>query len=114
MNKSEYALLLQDPRWNIVRVRILKRDLLVCRECGIGNCKLNVHHKRYVEGALPWEVADKYLITLCDNCHSKAHEKRVISSFTRKKGLRRDLTRKPPKSKIWVEGIGLVEAFRKK
>jgi 5-methylcytosine-specific restriction endonuclease McrA len=85
MTKSEYAKLLTDPRWNEVRIRILKRDNFTCRSCKASGVRLNVHHKIYVEGKMPWEVPDKFLRSLCDECHAKAHEGRLISSFIRKK-----------------------------
>jgi hypothetical protein len=85
MTKSEYAQLLLTAEWNEVRIRILKRDKFVCRHCGAKDCRLSVHHKIYLEGKLPWEVPDKFLISLCDDCHAKAHENRLISSFIKKR-----------------------------
>jgi len=38
---------------------------------------LNVHHLAYYEGLEPWECPDDELITLCYNCHMKAHEKKI-------------------------------------
>jgi 5-methylcytosine-specific restriction endonuclease McrA len=106
MTKSEYAKLLLESRWNEVRLRILHRDNLSCRGCGAFNCRLSVHHKIYIEGKMPWEVPDKYLVSLCDICHTKAHENRLISSFIRKPKKKRG--GKMPKSKVWIEGKGLV------
>ena len=34
---------------------------------------LNVHHKYYIKGKAPWEYEDDALITLCEDCHKKAH-----------------------------------------
>lgn len=84
MTKSEYAKLLLTETWNIVRKRVLLRDQYRCRRCGATDCRLSVHHKIYLEGKMPWEVPDKYLETLCDKCHEKAHEGRLISSFIKK------------------------------
>lgn len=34
---------------------------------------LNVHHTYYIKGKAPWEYEDDALITLCEDCHKKAH-----------------------------------------
>lgn len=59
------------------------RDSFTCQKCG---CKrhLQVHHKRYIKGKKPWEIEDKYLITLCRECHQKEHDIRPIKSFSYK------------------------------
>lgn len=36
---------------------------------------LNVHHKYYIQDRKPWEYPDEALITLCESCHQKMHEK---------------------------------------
>ncbi len=38
---------------------------------------LNVHHKYYVYGKKPWEYEEKALVTLCEDCHQKRHDKPV-------------------------------------
>ena len=38
---------------------------------------LNVHHKYYILGKKPWEYEDNALVTLCENCHHKRHEKPI-------------------------------------
>lgn len=38
---------------------------------------LNVHHKYYVRGKKPWEYVDDVLVTLCESCHQKRHEKQI-------------------------------------
>lgn len=35
---------------------------------------LNIHHKYYVWGNNPWNYPNDALITLCEDCHQKAHE----------------------------------------
>ena len=47
---------------------------------------LQVHHKHYVEGKLPWEYPNEYLITLCNWCHFELHQKQVIPVFIEIKG----------------------------
>jgi 5-methylcytosine-specific restriction endonuclease McrA len=34
---------------------------------------LNVHHKYYINGHMPWEYNNDSLITLCNECHQKRH-----------------------------------------
>lgn len=36
---------------------------------------LNIHHAYYIKGHKPWEYRDDALVTLCENCHKKRHEK---------------------------------------
>ena len=36
---------------------------------------LNIHHNFYVHGLKPWEYKDEVLVTLCESCHQKRHEK---------------------------------------
>lgn len=76
MTKAEYAEYLLDPRWRRKRRIILERDGNKCTACGRTNY-LHVHHKKY-EGTYPWDTRDIYLITLCKNCHKKAHKGKEI------------------------------------
>ena len=36
---------------------------------------LNIHHKYYIQGHKPWEYDNEALVTLCEDCHKKRHEK---------------------------------------
>ena len=38
---------------------------------------LNVHHKYYIKDKAPWEYEDDALITLCEDCHQKAHHSHI-------------------------------------
>lgn len=38
---------------------------------------LNVHHTYYIKGKAPWEYEDDALITLCEDCHQKAHQSNI-------------------------------------
>jgi len=70
----KYRQLINTYEWAIRRFQIMRRDKFQCTKCGImARNQLRVHHKRYIKGLLPWEYKDKYLITLCDECHSKIH-----------------------------------------
>jgi hypothetical protein len=78
MNKN-YQILLKHPLWFEKRVQILKRDNNKCINCG-GIDKLQVHHRQYHFSktsktfAPPWNYKNKYLITLCNNCHNSGHK----------------------------------------
>ena len=71
MKETEYSLKLKHPLWKAKREKILKRDGFLCQKCSSGK-NLQVHHKKYI--GEPWEVPDKYLITLCKSCHFKEHK----------------------------------------
>lgn len=76
-NKS-YSELLQDPRWQKKRLEIYNRDNWTCQMCGNGltdGVPLNIHHRVYHKGYLPWEYKDSDLLTICEKCHAKLHGK---------------------------------------
>jgi hypothetical protein len=86
-NKSSYEYLLNDNRWKEKRKEILERDNYTCQCCG-NKSNLNVHHKYYVKypngcRADPWNYPNKALITLCENCHKKAHQKYKVKTYYR-------------------------------
>lgn len=80
MNHGSYRELLFDKRWLEKRAEIIKRDNYCCRICGSMD-DLTVHHKQYHINAktneknYPWDYDDKYLVTLCKNCHQRGHAK---------------------------------------
>lgn len=65
---------LEDPKWMVKRRRIIERDNGICCDCGLTSENLQVHHLVY-KGE-PWDVDDKYLITLCERCHHYRHHLR--------------------------------------
>ena len=71
----EYNHLLKDKRWWRKRFEIMQRDNWKCSICGADyeTSELNVHHKIYHQGLMPWEYNDEDLITLCSECHKKEH-----------------------------------------
>ena len=71
---SAYSDKLKDPRWQKKRLRILKRDKWTCKICGSKDKTLCVHHLAYDRNKEPWETNNKYLITLCDQCHESEPE----------------------------------------
>jgi len=82
-----YEDLLKTEEWRKKRQKILNRDNNKCVYCGkIHN--LQVHHKyysKYPNGfrVYPWNYPDDALITLCDECHKKVHNKKKIKTYYR-------------------------------
>lgn len=87
-SKKSYEELLQTKEWKEKRDSIIKRDNYKCVFCG-SPYNLQVHHKyyskypnnRFVD---PWNYPDDALITLCDNCHHKVHNKNNIKVYYRR------------------------------
>lgn len=86
-NKLSYNHELSMPQWCIKRMQIIKRDNNQCRCCGKRN-DLQVHHRQYHtlgktgQRKKPWEYHDKYLITLCANCHQNGHQQYRVPVFS--------------------------------
>lgn len=65
-------------KWIIFRNEVIERDLDACVECGgsrNGGLILQVHHKIYLPGKLPWEYDPSDCETLCKGCHAAKHGK---------------------------------------
>ncbi len=58
-----------DPRWQRKRLKILERDYWTCRRCFNDKIELHVHHLKYGEFSRPWDLPDRYFVTLCAECH---------------------------------------------
>jgi len=56
---------------------VIESDGFKCTVCGRGQDEavLQVHHKVYHEGKLPWQYGTKHLTTLCKECHAAEHGK---------------------------------------
>lgn len=67
--KANYSDLLKSPKWQKKRLEILSRDNFQCKLCNDEDTLLNIHHKRYINGKLPWQYDDCDLITICKDCH---------------------------------------------
>lgn len=85
---NEYDALLHDERWYNKRRIILERDNHKCQWCG-KTTNLQVHHKYYNKypnntHVEPWNYPDDALITLCDDCHKKCHDKYGVKTYYRK------------------------------
>ena len=68
----KYSEKLKDPRWQKKRLEIFNRDNFSCQICGDTESTLVVHHYKY--SGEPWESDEKYLMTLCENCHESEHK----------------------------------------
>lgn len=67
--KKSYRELLKDPRWQKMRLEVMARDGFACRKCNDASSTLNVHHKFYTYGKMPWDYNPSTLVTLCESCH---------------------------------------------
>lgn len=78
-SNSAYQKLLQRTEWKLKRDQILHRDSFKCRNCKVES-GLQVHHKQYQrykssgKFKSPWNYENKYLITLCNDCHRTGHQ----------------------------------------
>ncbi len=100
MTKEEYSKLLKAPEWRNKRLQILKRDNYTCQKC-YSKDNLHVHHIYYIQGNMPWEVPNEYLLTLCEICHAKEHTGKNISSFviiTKEKRKKAKYPKQKPKT----------------
>lgn len=70
MNESDYMYI--SNRWLELRNECLKRDKMRCRMCG-SPFNLQVHHTKYPKYWGEEELHD--LVTVCDECHKKIHNK---------------------------------------
>lgn len=69
--KERYYKYLSSAKWRKLRERVLARDGYACTECCSPD-SLQVHHLTY-DRVFEEELDD--LVTLCDTCHGKQHEK---------------------------------------
>lgn len=74
----KYSEKLKDPRWQKKRLEILNRDEFKCRVCNDATSTLHVHHKYYKPDTAPWDYPDITYLALCETCHDKAHEQKVV------------------------------------
>lgn len=64
-------------KWLEFREKIFEMDGCMCVECGRTDKQviLQVHHKQYLKGKLPWEYPPSLCETLCQGCHARHHGK---------------------------------------
>lgn len=65
---SSYADYLQSDLWRTIRARVLQRDAHACRDCGVMDEPLMVHHLSYDLVVLEGHD-DRQLLTVCEYCH---------------------------------------------
>ena len=63
--------------WEAFRREVIELDGGRCGECGRSEIEvvLQVHHKIYIPGRLPWQYAYRDCETLCKGCHAAEHGK---------------------------------------
>lgn len=66
---------------------MLRYKALICFTEEIANSgvrtDLNIHHKYYIYGNMPWEYPDEALETLCLECHQKRHNEVQIPVYNK-------------------------------
>ena len=63
-------------QWHEFREEVIKLDGGKCSQCQRSRndgVVLQVHHKRYIQGFMPWEYPVDLCETLCSGCHAKEH-----------------------------------------
>jgi 5-methylcytosine-specific restriction endonuclease McrA len=96
---KKYSDLLKSKKWLQKRKYILARDGNKCTVCN-SKYNLQVHHIfYYADKPNPWLYPNKYLITLCDDCHKDYHlhneieiKKKETKSAKRRKKKRDKVT----------------------
>lgn len=83
---TEYRELLQHPKWQEKRLRVLERAGFACEDCGSDEKTLHVHHAYYERGQAPWEYPDESLSALCGDCHRKAQVQEQVIRVRRQIG----------------------------
>ena len=107
MKYKTYADKLKHPLWQKKRLEIMKRDGFQCKKCGDTESPLHVHHKKYIDGNDPWEYPNKFLITLCEECHEEIEDiKKDLPDLDYSKIM-------IYKSDNWVGGRRIMFATRK-
>jgi len=61
------------PNWQMMRLHVFQRDNYTCVDCGSIDKTLHAHHLKYIRDKYVWEVPHWYIVTLCEDCHSKEH-----------------------------------------
>ncbi|RJQ57364.1 MAG: HNH endonuclease [Stygiobacter sp.] len=64
--------------WDHFRKEVIELDNHTCVKCGrtvSDEVVLQVHHKKYIAGKLPWDYSYSDCETLCKGCHAELHGK---------------------------------------
>ena len=111
---KNYYDLLKNPKWQNKRKFILKRDENKCTSCGSTN-KLQVHHIiYYADKPNPWLYPNKYLITLCDECHKEYHLKNEVEIVRKETKSAKRRKKKKDKMKLMKKYTPLSESQMEK
>lgn len=67
--------LYKQKEWKEFRENVIESDDYKCTKCGRNHNEvvLQVHHKIYLPGKLPWEYGTQNCETLCMGCHAQEH-----------------------------------------
>ena len=80
MNKEEYREYLNHPLWIKRRDAILGSRKRQCERCS-EHMHLEVHHKTYSRGKMPWEYPDENFEILCEKCHAHESSVEYVANF---------------------------------
>jgi len=69
----KYSQKLKNPKWQKLRLEILKAHDWQCQSCGDKKSTLHVHHLQYHKGCEPWDYSHEDLTVLCETCHKYEH-----------------------------------------
>lgn len=99
MAGETYAALLQDPRWQKLRLEIFQRDgwrctgeirvegtAMRCRNGLDDGVSLHVHHLKYTAD-FPWLEPPVNLVTFCESCHARAHGALPLEEYRARLGV---------------------------
>lgn len=80
---NDYQKLLEREEWKLKRQVLLDRFNHSCSECGRNRHQrvIDVHHRYYRLGWLPWEYPDAAFVVLCREHHEGLHRKVRIPVF---------------------------------
>jgi 5-methylcytosine-specific restriction endonuclease McrA len=70
---TDYERLLLDPRWEARRKSIITANGGFCERCAAEDTVLQVHHKYYKTGVMPWDYPFEAYLVLCKRCHEREH-----------------------------------------
>ncbi len=56
-----------------MRLLVFQRDKYTCVDCKSQEKTLHAHHLKYGKDKYIWDVPIWYLVTLCEDCHSREH-----------------------------------------
>jgi hypothetical protein len=72
-HEDEWSAAYRRPEWQKKRLDVMDAAGFKCEACGAADRELNIHHRRYVKGRMPWEYGGRELVCLCDKCHELWH-----------------------------------------